>query len=437
MKIEKIRPIPKYMVKQIQKLDKQRCPEQTGYVRFYSYLTTNDKELVKVTVAVRNKYHKWYCKQVAVHGINSKLCFVKDMAFSTIAGYSVGWFEEGLSKEQKWYEDAEWGFCEDKYFDPYSHIVNLEYLNKFNDYKYSGYSYCHDGRILQHLRLYKKYPQMEYMLKLGFNRLAYSKQILQRIGKDKKFRSWICSNAKNIQTKGYYISAIFLAYKNNITLEQAQAYEQAKKDLCTDGVYKAIRDLFKDNLSKYFNYCSKQNISNRLYLDYLNACNYLHIDMTLVKNALPHDFRHWHDVRIDEYNTAKSLADAEKKKALYESFAKVADTYMSLQKAGRTEYIAIIAKSPADLIHEGQVLNHCVGSSNYDQKMMREETLIFFIRHKNTPDKPFVTVEYSLSKHKILQCYAKSNSKPDDNVYKYIHKNWLPYANRQLKKLCA
>ena len=99
--------------------------------------------------------------------------------------------------------------------------------------------------------------------------------------------------------------------------------------------------------------------------------------------------------------------------------------------------IAIIAKSPADLIHEGQVLNHCVGSSNYDQKMMREETLIFFIRHKNTPDKPFVTVEYSLSKHRVLQCYAKSNSKPDDNVYKYIHKNWLPYANKQLKKLCA
>ena len=58
MKIEKIKPIPKYMVSKIQKLDKQRCPEQTGYVRFYSYLTTNDKELVKVTVAVRNKYHK-------------------------------------------------------------------------------------------------------------------------------------------------------------------------------------------------------------------------------------------------------------------------------------------------------------------------------------------------------------------------------------------
>ena len=232
MKIEKIKPIPKYMVKQIQKLDKQRYPEQTGHTRFYSYLTKNDKELVKITVAVKNKYSKWYCKQVAIHGINSKLCFVKDMAFSTIAGYSVGWFEEGLNKEQKWYEDPKWGYCEDKYFDPYSHIVNIEYLNKFGEYKYSCYSYCHNGKILQHLRLYEKYPQMEYMLKLGFYRLAYSKQLLQRVGKDKKFRSWLCYNAKTIQSRWYYVSAILLAYKNKTTLEQAQAYEKAKKDLC-------------------------------------------------------------------------------------------------------------------------------------------------------------------------------------------------------------
>ena len=73
----------------------------------------------------------------------------------------------------------------------------------------------------------------------------------------------------------------------------------------------------------------------------------------------------------------------------------------------------------------------------YDKKFVDEQSLIFFIRDKENPKIPLVTVEYSLSKHKVLQCYAKSNSKPDDNVYKYIHKNWLPYANKQLKKLCG
>ena len=67
MKIAKIKPVPKYMAKKIQKLDKQYHPEQTGHVRFYSYLTTNDKELVKVTVAVKNRYKK--CREASLHFI--------------------------------------------------------------------------------------------------------------------------------------------------------------------------------------------------------------------------------------------------------------------------------------------------------------------------------------------------------------------------------
>ena len=32
-----------------------------------------------------------------------------------------------------------------------------------------------------------------------------------------------------------------------------------------------------------------------------------------------------------------------------------------------------IAKSPAELVEEGNALSHCVGRMNYDQKMLREE----------------------------------------------------------------
>ena len=69
MKIEKIKPIPKYIREQIHKLDLERYPKQDGVDRFYSYLTKNDGELVKVTVAVKTRYKThWHCKQVAVHG---------------------------------------------------------------------------------------------------------------------------------------------------------------------------------------------------------------------------------------------------------------------------------------------------------------------------------------------------------------------------------
>ena len=82
MKPEKIKPIPKYIQKQIYHLDLKRFPEQKGQRRFYAYLTKNEGELVKITVAVRNRYSKWHCKQVAIHGLDSDVCYVKDMVLT-------------------------------------------------------------------------------------------------------------------------------------------------------------------------------------------------------------------------------------------------------------------------------------------------------------------------------------------------------------------
>lgn len=86
MKAEKIKPIPKYILKRIQRADKTHPYYGRGYTHFYSYLTKNDGELVRVVVAVKNCRKKWYYKQVAVHGIHSKTCLVKDSVcqFATI-----------------------------------------------------------------------------------------------------------------------------------------------------------------------------------------------------------------------------------------------------------------------------------------------------------------------------------------------------------------
>jgi hypothetical protein len=73
---------------------------------------------------------------------------------------------------------------------------------------------------------------------------------------------------------------------------------------------------------------------------------------------------------------------------------------------------------------------------NYDQKMLREETLIFFVRKKDAPDVPFVTLEYSLSRKAILQCYGYHDSTPEKSVSTFVNR-WLPYANRKLERIAA
>lgn len=157
--------------------------------------------------------------------------------------------------------------------------------------------------------------------------------------------------------------------------------------------------------------------------------------MTEDKNRFPHDFYRWHDIRIDEYMTAKAIADEKERQKLYKSFAKVSEKYLPMQRNLNDAYICIIAKSPAELIKEGNTLHHCVGRMGYDQKMVREESLIFFIRTVAEPDKPFVTIEYSLSQKKVLQCYGDRNHRPDETVMDFVNKKWLPFANKQLNKI--
>ena len=232
-----------------------------------------------------------------------------------------------------------------------------------------------------------------------------------------------------------YVSAILKAYKDKIEIRTAQSLEVLKKELAS-GAFKPIKAIIGEDTAKYKSYLIKQNASNRQYLDYVNACNYLGIDMTEPKNLFPKDFSCWHDIRADEYRTARALRDAEEKTELYSKFAAVAEKYLPLQKNGKGDYIIVIAKSPAELVEEGNALSHCVGRMNYDQKMVREETLIFFVRKKNAPDVPFVTLEYSLSRKAVLQCYGYQDSKPEKSVSTFVNK-WLPYANRKLKKIAA
>lgn len=140
MKETNIRPIPKYILNQICKTDNKSHPNPDGHVRCYAYLTTWKNELVKVTVAVKHRYKKWYCKQVAIHGLNSDKCFVKDMEYCYCAGmgFRFGWYEEGLQKYENWYERG-WCWADDKYYDPYATLINPHFIDRLPEFKYSAY----------------------------------------------------------------------------------------------------------------------------------------------------------------------------------------------------------------------------------------------------------------------------------------------------------
>lgn len=436
MNIKDIKPIPQYIIKAILREDKKHNPEQKGTTRYYAYLITRRKELIKITVAMRYYRKKPYLKQVVIHAMHGKECLVKDMCFNYLSGYITGWYAEGLSKYQKWYEGG-WGTADDKYFDPYAPVVNIQVVTRLARYKYSAIELCEDTNIFKYLRTYERYPQLEYIMKLGLKKLAASRQILEKIGKDKQFCKWLIRNKEALSAHYHYVEVILKAYNTGGDMAVLQRVKELKLKLIHDSAYTQFKRQFTGNTERLVKYLAENNVTLSLYSDYYNACKELGLDMSEDKNSFPRDFRRWHDIRTDEYATKKALEDEQKRKELYEQFGLVANKYLPLQKQNGREYVAIIAKSPSDLIREGNTLHHCVGRMGYDQKFVREETLIFFIRIKSAASTPFVTVEYSLSLHKILQCYADHNSRPDDNALHFINKIWLPYANKQLKQLTA
>ena len=134
------------------------------------------------------------------------------------------------------------------------------------------------------------------------------------------------------------------------------------------------------------------------------------------KIRYPKDFHRWHDIRIEERRVIeeeqKRLQEEQarkEKEQLVSDFLIVAEKYLPL--AGFTEdehYAIFIARSPAELVKEGNALSHCVGHNGYDKKMAKQETLIFFVRKIEELDKPFVTLEYSLKSKKVLQCSSRT-----------------------------
>ena len=158
-----IRQIPKRIENRILSYDAKHGDNKG--LRFYAYLTTIQKELVKITVAVRNKGKRMrLIKQVAIHGVYSDKCLVRDIEYNYLGGYRVGWFAEGIKYPYNmppFYNDGKWYAVEYKYFNPWAPVVNVKFALSIPQFRYSAVDIQDPPCIITYLRTYLKYPQLE------------------------------------------------------------------------------------------------------------------------------------------------------------------------------------------------------------------------------------------------------------------------------------
>ena len=146
-----------------------------------------------------------------------------------------------------------------------------------------------------------------------------------------------------------------------------------------------------------------QNDTARVYRDYLQECEQLHIDLQDKEILFPKDLTAAHNRTMEQVKFEKNKADQEKFQKAVEKLENFAWS--------EGEFFIRPAREQMELTAEGKALHHCVGG--YIRRMAEGETAIFFLRKVSEPDKPFYTLE--LQKKRVIQCRTEHNASYDRN----------------------
>lgn len=182
---------------------------------------------------------------------------------------------------------------------------------------------------------------------------------------------------------------------------------------------------------KAVKYLDKQEETIYTLCDYWRDCEKLKLDLKREDILLPPDLAQAHQ------RTNEALAEARRQKELEETRRMQEEFGKRLKKLERDfdfesgGMLIRPARSRAELIDEGSALHHCVAT--YAKKHLSGQTVIFFVRKKNEPDKPFYTLEYDPKTESIIQCRGLHNCGKTPEVEAFVEA-WSEYIRNKKKK---
>lgn len=187
--------------------------------------------------------------------------------------------------------------------------------------------------------------------------------------------------------------------------------------------------LMYQSIQKLYNYLNKQkhsydSITDVLneYYDYIKQRESQEDDLSNTVYLRPRDLHTTYMTLLDDVEHLKNekyIAEmSEKYKNIRERSAKIPKKYTWQQ----ADFLIRPAKSAEEIVMEGRLLHHCVGSDaqGYMKRFNEGKGWILLVRHIQSPTVPFVTVE--LVNNKIRQWYGIKDSKPDrENVEAFLN----------------
>lgn len=293
-------------------------------------------------------------------------------------------------------------------------------VHKYCAFEFTDYTV---EELFKYLKKYDDHPsQIEMLAKMGLQHLIrnttglrFSKPMPDFLGIDKSDIEYLKNLKlplnefrKNIEwIKKHKIKSMHeyklyeKFYKDNINPTQ-KLIDYLKKQL------EVIKSDLYGATGRYVSYSMNEVIN--LYVDYIKMGREIAMIMNS-PNRYPVDLKKAHDKLnkkigiVRSKNKDKAILDNSRK---YEKYIYFNDNYLICP-----------CRNSGELIAESKVLNHCV--QHYIDRVADNKTEILFIRKKEEPNRPYVTLE--LCKKEIVQCHGKDNNIPDSYVKKFV-KEW-------------
>ncbi len=175
----------------------------------------------------------------------------------------------------------------------------------------------------------------------------------------------------------------------------------------------------------------------RRYYDYLMMARRRGQDLT---DEIVYRNKHWRELH-DRWNAEdRKLQVKDRRKWANKTFRNIRKEAAANEEhfAWKTNgYFITPAKSGGEIIDEGAVQHHCVGSSDtYLKRMDEGRTFILFLRKTEDPDTPYYTIEAKYD-GKILQAYGEYDRKPDEEVIDRVLAEWKKEIRKRTKENIA
>lgn len=361
-------------------------------------------------------------------------------------------YYDGWTDKTEWYDRNSSGMYS------YQSPKGFLYEPSLANIKKSAFKYCAIDRFLSkypksdihgYFKAYRRYPQLEYLVKMQLWKLAepltanfYQTNDMDMaaarpedmLGIQKKDIPYLVEQEGNItilnicrlqKQTGHQFEKIYREWLYEI-LSVGYSSHRIYEQLLQIAEHMSIKRVI-NQLAKYVGYKSPDDLEENYrkilgyhhlheragkYLDYLQMRIELGYDLNNNVYSKPRDLDAAHQEMVMQSDAKKikekSMTADEKYTQIPKLIKQLSKVYMYKDE----KYQIVIPKSASDIIEEGHVLHHCVGGDNYLRAHNRQTSTILFLRHSKNPDIRFVTIE--IKKDHIVQWYGAYDKKPEE-----------------------